>query len=177
MFCFLELFLLAATYLTLKNQNQNKSPEQFCWNSPTNCSIETKIRHETCLPQKNFGFERVWWREDGHFEISCSSWLGAGPSEEGAEHSEVGRVKGAPTARACPGAFPSTGEGAPLVPSVSFAPGDGCWASQGSPCAVRFLCSWIRRCFFLTLLEYAVNYILKYPYTFPLRGSYEQGSR
>lgn len=54
MFYFLELFLLAAMYLTLKNQNRNKTPQQFCWNSPTNCSTETNIRLETCLPQKNF---------------------------------------------------------------------------------------------------------------------------
>lgn len=33
------------------------------------------------------------------------------------------------------------------------------------------------RCFLLTLLDYAVNYILKYPYTFPLRGSYKQAFR
>lgn len=54
MLCFLELFLFAAMYLPLKNQNQNKIPQQFCWNGPTNCSIKTKIRPETCLLQKNF---------------------------------------------------------------------------------------------------------------------------
>lgn len=173
MFYFLELFLLAAMYLTLKNQNRNKTPQQFCWNSPTNCSTETNIRLETCLPQKNF-----FWRENGHFEkkVVLRVWVLAAVQLPvgGAVHSAM---KGAPTARACPAAFPSAAEGSPLLPGVSFAPRGGCRASQGSPCAVWFLCSWIRWCFFLTLLEYAVNYILKYPYTFPLRGSYEQGSR
>lgn len=123
--------------------------------------------------------ERKWtfWKKL-FFLVGClPQWKCLRGGHHAAKHSEMGSMKGAPTDRTCPAAFPSTAEGSPLVPIVSFAPSGGCWASQSSPCAVRFLCSYTRWGFFLTLLEYAVNYILKYPYTFPLRGSYEQGSR
>lgn len=80
MFYFLELFLLAAMYLTLKNQNRNKTPQQFCWNSPTNCSTETNIRLETCLPQKNFFWREYSGEKMDILKKSCSSCLGAGRS-------------------------------------------------------------------------------------------------